>query len=380
MLRYLTAGESHGPALVAVLEGLPAGVPLDLERVNRDLWRRQQGYGRGPRMELEQDRAEVLCGLRAGRTLGSPLAMLIRNREWERWREVFQDPSRGRITRPRPGHADLAGMMKYGFDDARCVLERASARETAARVAVGAVCKQLLEQVGMSVFGYVVQIGPVRASLQDLPWEERWRRAESSPVRCPDPEAERRMVELIDRATARGDTLGGAFEVVARGVPPGLGSYVHWDRRLDGRLAQAIMSVPSVKAVEVGLGAEAAARWGSEVHDEIRYRPGHGLWRPTNFAGGLEGGVTNGQELVVRGFMKPIATLRRPLRSVDLEHMREEAAAVERSDICRVPSGAVIGEAAVAFELARALLEKFGGDSLEEIRRGLRRYLAGLPR
>jgi len=379
MLRYLTAGESHGPALVAILEGLPAGMPLNLERVNRDLRRRQQGYGRGPRMELEQDRVEVLSGLRGGKTMGSPLGLLIRNQEWERWREVFEDPTKGRVTCPRPGHADLAGMMKYGFKDARWVLERASARETAARVAVGAVCKQLLEQLGISVFGYVVQIGPVRADLSGLSWKERWRRAETSPVRCPDPEAERRMMELIDEACARGDTLGGVFEVVARGVPPGLGSYVHWDRRLDGRLAQALMSVPSVKAVEIGLGLEAAERWGSEAHDEIHYLPGRGLVRPTNFAGGLEGGTTNGQDLVVRGAMKPIATLRRPLRSVDLQEMREDLAAVERSDICRVPSGAVIGEAALAFELARAILEKFGEDSLKEIRRNLQAYLKGIP-
>ncbi len=363
-LRLLTAGESHGPALTAVLEGIPAGLPLDVARIDAELARRQRGFGSGGRMAIERDRVEVLGGLLAGETTGAPLALRIENRDWANWRDREIPP----YTVPRPGHADLTGAIKFGHRDLRFSLERASARETAARVAAGAVCRQLLERVGVRVGGYVLSIGPVEARLpEDLPYEARFARAEANDLRCPDPEAAEEMRAAIRAAMAAKDTLGGTFEVVALGVPPGLGSFVQWDRRLDARLAAALMSVPAVKGVEIGLGFRAARRPGSQVHDPIERTPDGRLVRPTNRAGGLEGGVTNGEPVVVRAAMKPIATVLKGLPSVDLATGRPTSTRYERSDFCAVPRAVVVGEAMVCLVLADALLEKVGGDSLDEV-------------
>ena len=385
MLRYLTAGESHGPALTAIVEGLPAGLPVAADYIDRQLARRQQGYGRGKRMAIEQDRVRILAGIRGGKTLGSPVCLQIENRDWANWAETM-DPGPGArtddrvVTRPRPGHADLAGVLKYGHHDVRNVLERASARETAARVAAGSLARRLLEELGIEILGLVVRIGPVAADVPELPRDALRARLEASPVMCPDAVASLRMVEQIDRIRDAGDSLGGVFEVRAYGVPPGLGSYSQWDRRLDGRLAGALMSIQAIKGVEVGLGFAGAARPGSAVQDEIHHAADRGFYRPTNRAGGIEGGVSNGEPIVVRAAMKPIPTLRRPLASVDLVSRAPAEAAFERSDICAVPAAAVIGEAVVAFELARACLEKFGGDSLTELLDNHRRYRAAIGR
>ncbi|MFQ6116670.1 MAG: chorismate synthase [Candidatus Bipolaricaulia bacterium] len=373
-LRYLTAGESHGPALIGVLEGLPAGLAIDREKIDHELERRQGGYGRGGRMAIERDRAEVLSGVRFGRTTGGPLALLIENRDWENWREVmdpFGEPEDYQpVTVPRPGHADLAGALKYGHRDLRDVIERASARETAIRVALGAVAKQLLEFFKIAIASHVVQIHDVQSRVNplelDLPPEELNARAERSPLRCLDPEAEREMIARIDRAKERGDTVGGVFEIITFGVPPGLGSYAHWDRRLDGRIAQALLSIPGMKGVEIGLGFSAAQHWGSEVQDEILYGGGR-FYRRSNNAGGTEGGVSNGEPIIARAAMKPLSTLMRPLGSVDLITKQPKKAHRERSDVCAVPAAAVVGEAVLALVLADLLLEKFGGDSMEEI-------------
>ncbi len=383
MMRFLTAGESHGPALVAIIEGLPADLTLDLTLVDRDLARRQGGWGRGGRMKIESDRVQVLSGLRFGRTLGSPLALLIGNRDFDNWRDkmapVGERPAGlAALTRPRPGHADLPGALKYGHRDLRDVLERASARETAARTAVGAVARQLLAAFGISVIGHVVAVGPVSAR----PWQgdqaDLAAAAEASPVRCADAAAAEAMIRQIDRAREEGDSLGGVVEVLAFGVPVGLGSHVHWDRRLDGRLAAALMSIPAIKGVEVGGGFALAALPGSAVHDEIAYSAQRRYHRLTNRAGGLEGGITNGEALVLRAAMKPIPTLYRPLQSVDMETREQLPAAVERSDVCAVPAAAVVAEAAVAWELACALREKFGGDSVTEMRANFDSYLCSL--
>jgi chorismate synthase len=378
--RFLTAGESHGEALTAIIEGLPAGLPLSEADIDADLARRQRGYGRGGRMKIERDHAHISAGVRWGVTLGSPLTLTIQNRDWENWKDTMAvgDPPAGAsakaVTRPRPGHADLAGAMKYAHRDIRNVLERSSARETTARVAVAGVARRLLREFGITILSHVTEIGGVRIGPLALPWEEIAERAEASEVRCADPEAERAMIEAIDAAKGKGDTLGGVFEVVAVGCPVGLGSYVHWDRKLDGRLAQAFCSIHAIKGAEVGMGFEAARRPGSEVHDEILFDAAGGFTRGTNSAGGLEGGVTNGQPVVVRAAMKPISTLRRPLRSVDLETKEAVEAVVERSDVCAVPAAGVVGEAMMAIVLAEAFLAKFGGDSLDEIRRNYRAY------
>ena len=378
--RFLTAGESHGEALTAVIEGVPAGLLLSEADINEDLARRQRGYGRGGRMKIERDQAHISSGLRWGVTLGSPITLSIQNRDWENWKTTMAvgEPPAGTpskaVTRPRPGHADLAGAMKYGHRDIRNVLERSSARETTARVAVAGVAKRLLAEFGISILSHVIEIGGLRIVPLELPWEEIKRRAEASEVRCADPTAERAMIEAIDQAKATGDTLGGVFEVVALGCPVGLGSYVHWDRKLDGRLAQAFCSIHAIKGAEIGMGFEAARRPGSQVHDEILFDRDAGFSRRTNSAGGLEGGVTNGQPVIVRAVMKPIATLRRPLQSVDVETKEVVEAVVERSDVCAVPAAGVVGEAMMAITLAQAVLEKFGGDSLEEIRRNYRGY------
>ncbi|MGD0500345.1 MAG: chorismate synthase [Bryobacteraceae bacterium] len=384
MLRFETAGESHGECLVATLAGLPAGIPISLDAVNRDLWRRQQGYGRGGRMKIETDRAEIVAGVRRSHTIGAPVAILIRNRDWRNWTEALpvedadgaEEKSRP-VTRPRPGHADLAGAIKYDFHDARYVLERASARETAARVAAGAMAKALLGAFGIEVLSHVIAVGPVLLE-RAAEWGEiaALSRKDEVLLGCVDPETEARMKEVVDEAYRTGDTAGGVFEVVAHGVPPGLGSHATWDARLDGRLAQAIVSIQAVKGVEIGFAAEGAARFGSKVQDTIGYdRAARRFLRGANRAGGLEGGITNGQDVVVRGLLKPISTLRRPLESVDLITREPALAAYERSDVCVVPAAGVAGEAMTALTLAQAFLEKFGGDSLAETRRNFNGYL-----
>ncbi|MGZ8377614.1 MAG: chorismate synthase [Gemmatirosa sp.] len=385
-LRFSTAGESHGPALVAVLEGMPAGLPLLAEHVDADLARRQQGYGRGRRMQIETDRVEFLSGVRAGETLGGPIAMLVRNADWKNWvdvmdpapRETDPDPRRRALTRVRPGHADLTGVLKYERADARDILERASARETTMRVAVGAVCRRLLTELGVRIGSHVVHLGGIDCEPAALP-EDLNAAADASPVRVLDPAAEQAMIARIDEAKRAGNTLGGIVEVVATGLPVGLGSHVSWDRKLDGRLGQAMLSIPAVKGVEVGLGFEAARRSGAEVHDEIALAPGRtragNVRRLTNRAGGLEGGMTNGEPLLVRVAMKPISTLMRPLQTIDVRSAEPAAAAAERSDVTAVPAMGVIAEAMAAFVLAQAVLEKFGGDSLVELRRNVDGYL-----
>ena len=365
MLRFLTAGESHGPCLTAVVEGLPAGLAVDVEAINRDLARRQGGYGRGGRMKIERDRVEILGGVIAGRTTGAPVALRIENRDWANWRDRWAEGDLPRLSVPRPGHADYAGMVKYGLDDARPVLERASARETAARVAVGALAKLLLAAFGVAVGSYVTEIGGVMADVPDRPPAELWALAEASDVRCPDGEAAGRMRAAIDAARQAGDSLGGVFVVVAAGVPVGLGSHVHWDRRLDARLAAAVMSIPAIKGVEIGPAFENARRPGTRVHDEFE-RP---VVRTSNRAGGIEGGMSNGQPIVVRAAMKPIPTTVTPLRSVDLATGQPAQTQYQRSDVCAVPAASVVGEAMVAWVLAEAMVEKVGGDSVKEMGR-----------
>ncbi|MCL6513960.1 MAG: chorismate synthase [Alicyclobacillus sp.] len=378
-MRYLTAGESHGPELTVIIEGFPSGLRVSKQVIDEQLRRRQQGYGRGRRMQIEADEVEITSGVRFGETLGSPITMRILNRDFRNWQDrmaVFGNPPENlkRVTRPRPGHADLAGGLKYGHEDLRNVLERASARNTATQVAAGALARQLLAHFGMEVSADVVEIGGIHA--QHLPddWAKRISAADASPVRCADPEASAQMVARIDEARERGDTVGGVFEVRVKGCPPGLGSHVHWDRKLDGRLAAAVMSIPAIKGVEIGLGFEAARRFGSEVHDPIAHDGQHYV-RSRNSAGGLEGGMTNGEVVVVRGAMKPISTLYRPLMSVDMPTKTPEPAAVERSDYCAVPAASVVAENVVAWVIADAFLEKFGGDSVDEIEDNLAAYL-----
>ena len=383
MLRFLTAGESHGQALVATLDGVPAGLELDFSAIDVQLRRRQGGYGRGRRMAIENDHAEILSGVRQGSTTGAPIALLIRNKDWVNWQQtMFTEPRmpadatgtrKPPVTRPRPGHADLAGAIKYDHDDVRDVLERASARETAARVAIGTIARQLLARFEIHITSHVMTIGDVSLpATRAVSADEARALPDEGPLRCVDPAVEQRMVAAIDAAREAGDTLGGAFEVIVTGIPAGLGSYTQWDRKLDGRLAQAIMCIHAIKAVGIGIGPEVAVRPGSRVHDEILPpldEQGDRLVRPTNNAGGLEGGVTNGEDVRVTGFMKPISTLMKPLRSVDLSTLSEAPAAIERSDVCAVPAAAVVAEAMVAFVIADAFLEKFGGDSLGEIER-----------
>jgi chorismate synthase len=379
-LRWMTTGESHGPRVTAVVDGVVAGLPLVAGDVDTDLARRQRGYGRGGRMKIEHDRVTFTGGVRDGRTLGSPVCMTIENRDFASWAERMGPeplPTRPEpLTRPRPGHADLAGALKFDRDDLRDVLERASARETAARTAVGAVARKLLAELDVDVFAHVLSIGPVRADVSKLSLAEIRERARASDLSCADSDAEAAMREAILSAAHAGDTLGGVFEVVATGVPPGLGSHTHWDRKLDGRLAQALVSIQAVKAVEIGDGWSAAARRGSTVHDPIGYdKKRRRFTRPTNRAGGLEGGVSNGEPIVCRAAMKPLATLKRALPSVDVRTKKPFDAAVERSDVCAVAAASVVGEAMVAVTLAGAVLEKFGGDSLDELRRNVDGFL-----
>jgi chorismate synthase len=362
-LRFLTAGESHGPALMAILEGMPAGLPLRGDDLRADLARRQEGYGRGARMLIEKDTAELLGGVMGGKTTGGPVSLLIRNRDWEKWRDRDIPP----MTVPRPGHADLTGAVKYGYRDLRLSLERASARETAARVAVGAICRRLLSEFGIRVGGYVVEIGGVGADVDGMPYEKRLAAAEESDVSCPDLDASETMRARIRQAMQDKDTLGGVFEVVVLGVPPGLGSHAHWDRRLSGRLMGAVGSIQAIKGVEIGTAFANARRPGTQVHDPIVLKGGR-LRRASNRAAGLEGGITTGEPLVVRAAMKPISTTLTPLKSMDLATGQPAPTQYERSDVCAVPAAAVVGEAMVAFVLADALTEKLGGDSLDEMR------------
>jgi chorismate synthase len=386
MLRFLTAGESHGQALLAILDGIPSGMPLRSEDIDRELARRQMGYGRGARMKIEQDRVQILAGVRHGRTLGSPIGLLIPNRDWENWRtamavEPVEAPEEAlrRVSRPRPGHADLAGALKHGTHDARDVLERASARETTARVAVGAVCRTFLAALGIEVRSHTIALGPVAYEpVAEKTWDEIGA-AEGTALRCADRDLEARMIQEIDRAKAAGDSVGGAFEVVARGVPTGLGSHRHWDQRLSARLMAALGSIPSIRGVTIGAGAQAAAAHGSEFHDPIGYdEAARRFTRPTNHAGGIEGGISNGEEIRARVEVKPLSTLPRPLKSADLVTKEPFDAQVERTDVSAIAAAGVIGEAMTAYVLASASLEKFGGDSLDETARNHRAYVDAL--
>ena len=382
MLRFTTAGESHGRALVAIVEGLPAGLPVDSELIDRELRRRQLGYGRGGRMKIEKDHAEIINGIRHGLTLGSPVTLLIENKDWANWTDVMSSEPRDlapeksrRLSRPRPGHADLAGGLKYDVRDLRNILERASARETTARVACGALAKQLLSAFGVEIRSHVIQLGGIPETPLELTWSQIAAIPDDAPLHCGDSNAEQKMIALIDETRTKGDTLGGVFEVVARGVVPGLGSHTSWDLKLDGRLAQAVMSIPAVKAVAIGAGAEISSLPGSEVHDEIAYNEDTKEFiRETNRAGGLEGGITNGEEVRVRGHLKPLSTLRRALRSVDIDTKEPQSAGFERTDTTAVPAAGVIGESMVALVLASAMREKFGGDSLGEMKRNFDGY------
>ena len=383
MLRYETAGESHGECLVATVTGLPAGVPISLEKINRELWRRQQGYGRGGRMKIETDQAQVVAGVRHSQTIGAPIAIIVQNKDRKNWTEILpvEDYAGSAehvkpVTRPRPGHADLAGGVKYNYRDARYILERASARETTMRVAVGAIAKAFLGEFGIEILSHVIAVGTARLG-RNATWEEIVELSKKDEVLlgCVDAEAEARMKEVVDEAYRTGDTVGGVFEVVAHGLPIGLGSHIAWDTRLDGRLAQAIVSMQAVKGVEVGFAYEGSEAFGSKVQDTIHYnKESREFFRGANRAGGIEGGITNGQDVLVRGLLKPISTLRRPLESVDLATRDPEKAAYERSDVAVVPAAGVIGEAMVAIVLAQAFLEKFGGDSLLETKRNYDGY------
>lgn len=387
MLRYFTSGESHGEALVAFLSGVPAGLSVDAEFIDRELWRRQQGYGRGGRMKIETDKAHLLSGVHHGVTIGSPIAVLLKNKDWENWKESLPvepgDIAKHKpVKSPRPGHADLAGVLKYNFSEARYVLERASARESAARVAIGAIAKLFLRELGIEVLSHVISVGNAEVK-REVSWAdiERLSAKDDVLLSCADPDSEQNMKEEVDKALRTGDSVGGVFEVVARNVPPGLGTYAQWDERLDALLAAAVMSLQAVKAVEIGSGVRAAASPGSQVHDEIAYQAEDSFTRfsrSRNNAGGIEGGISNGQEIRVRGYLKPISTLRRPLQSVDFATREPVKAAYERSDVCVVPAAGVAAEAMVALTLARCALEKFGGDSMVETKRNFNGYLEQL--
>jgi chorismate synthase len=386
MLRYFTAGESHGEGLVAFLSGVPAGLDIDLAFLNRELWRRQQGFGRGGRMKIETDRAHILSGVRHGKTIGSPISILLENKDWKNWEESLPvesgDPEKHkRVASPRPGHADLAGALKYNFPEARYILERASARESAARVAIGAIAKSFLRELGMEVLSHVIAVGRATLANAEVPWEklQELHGRQEVLLNCADPDSEQRMKAEVDHALRTGDSIGGVFEVVAHNVPPGLGTFAQWDERLDGMLAMAVMSLQAVKAVEIGTGVESALSFGSAVHDEIGYNKSNeshftGFTRASNHAGGIEGGISNGQDILVRGYLKPISTLRRPLGSVDFASREPVKAAYERSDVCVVPAAGVAAEAMVALTLARCALEKFGGDSIVETQRNFAGY------
>ncbi|GAB4536037.1 MAG: chorismate synthase [Thermodesulfovibrionia bacterium] len=389
-LRFLTAGESHGRAMTVILEGIPSGLNISPDDINAELRRRQKGYGRGGRMEIEFDTVQILSGIRLGKTIGSPITLLIENRDWQNWKDIMAVEERDidipMVSRPRPGHADLSGAIKYDTHDIRDILERSSARETASRVAAGAVAKRFLSGFGIRIMSYVVEIGGIRAQIPNPTsqvHEERllriFEKAERSPVRCPDKGAENAMIKRIDDARARGDSIGGIFEVIALGVPIGLGSYTQWDKRLNARLAHAVMGIQAIKGVEIGLGFEMSRRSGSEVMDEILYDNSR-FYRRTNNAGGIEGGISNGMPIIIRAGMKPIPTLRNPLSSVDIVTKKRFSATYERSDVCAVPSASIIAEAMTALVIADALLEKFGGDSMKEVMRNYKGYLRQIER
>ncbi|MGZ9586913.1 chorismate synthase [Paenibacillus marinisediminis] len=382
-LRYLTAGETHGPQLTAIIEGMPSNMTVDFEELNFQLHRRQKGYGRGRRMQIEKDTASIVGGVRHGRTTGAPIAIVVENNDWKHWTQIMNvepiegsDEDKRRIHRPRPGHADLNGGLKYNLKDLRNVLERSSARETTVRVAIGAVARQLLAAFGIKVAGQVIRIGEIEAPPNQLSVEELIEQTEASSVRVVDKETEQKMEAYIDQIKADGDSIGGIVECIVEGLPVGLGSYVQYDRKLDGRIAQAVMSINAFKGVEIGIGFEAGILRGSQVHDEILYDEKHGFTRASNRLGGFEGGMTNGMPVVVRGVMKPIPTLYKPLRSVDIDTKEPFTAQVERSDACAVPAASVVMEHVVAWEIAKAFLEKFGGDSMEEIRANYDHYMA----
>jgi len=379
-IRFLTAGESHGRAIVCIVEGIPANLEISSDYINKELERRQRGYGRGGRMLIEKDQVQILSGVRFGKTLGSPIAMLISNRDWENWSEKMavegERPSNvPPFTRPRPGHADLVGGIKYNQRDLRNILERASARETTARTAVGAVCKRFLEELGIKIGSYVVSIGACAPTIEEQDLIRKHQLAEQSLVRFPDPSKDEEFIKVIDKAREMGESLGGVFEVFAVGVPPGLGSHIQWDKRIDGRIAQAILSIHAIKGVEFGMGFEAGRRFGSEVHDEIGWSEEKGYFRYSNNLGGTEGGITNGMPLLVRAVMKPIPTLTKPLRSVDIETKKEVKAGKERSDVVAVPAASIVAEAMLAIVITDALLEKLGGDFMEEIKHRYEAYL-----
>lgn len=380
MLRYLAAGESHGPELTAIVEGLPSGVPLTEEFINTQLARRQGGYGRGGRMQIEKDKVRLTAGVRGGLTTGAPVCLVVENRDWKNWSDVMSPHENARtdmrtVTKPRPGHADLSGAIKYNHRDMRNILERASARETAIRVAATTVGRSLAEQFGIGITGHVTRIGSVTASTFNMTLEEITKNSAVSELSCADFNAGEMMKKEIDIAKQEGDSLGGVFEIVVTGIPVGLGSHVQYDRRLDARLAQAVMSIQAIKGVEIGVGFKAAELPGSQVHDELFYEPSRGFFRETNRAGGIEGGITNGEPIIIRAAMKPIPTLYKPLRSVDFLTREPYEASVERSDVCAVPAAAVVGEAVIGFEIARSLIEKFGGDSLAEMKRNYDSYI-----
>lgn len=381
MMRYLTAGESHGPQLTVVIEGMPSHVPISIDKVNEQLARRQKGHGRGNRMNIEKDRVQVMSGIRFGKTTGAPITLVIENKDWKRWQDIMsvtddvEDPNKRRVSRPRPGHADLNGAIKYNHRDMRNILERSSARETAARVAVGAIARQLLEYCDIDIAGHVVCIGGVgTVPTPDVPLSELRERSEASVVRCIDPQLEKEMIAVIDKAKAEGDSVGGIVEIIVEGVPTGLGSHVQWDRKLDARLARAVMSVQAFKGVEFGIGFEAAQKPGSEVHDEIAWSKERGYYRKTNRLGGFEGGMTSGAPIVVRGVMKPIPTLYKPLKSVDIDSKEEFSASIERSDNCAVPAASVVVEGVVAWEIACALCEQFSSDTFSQLQQNLDDY------
>jgi chorismate synthase len=380
MIRFTTAGESHGQAILAILEGIPSGLNINSEDIDVDLARRQKGYGRGNRMRIETDQVNILSGVRYARTLGSPITLLIYNKDWDNWQSVMSPTSvdiDGKyLQKPRPGHADLVGLIKYGVNDFRDILERASARETAARVAVGSVCRELLKEFGINIYSYVTSIGKVSVNLDTIDKKNISHLAEMSFVRCPNKEASKKMIQAIKQASKNGDTLGGKFKIIAENVPIGLGSHTQWDLKLDGRLAQSLMSIQAIKAVEFGLGTDFAKISGSLAHDEIFYSNKNGFYRTTNRAGGTEGGMSNGQDIEITCTMKPIPSLIKQLKSVNIHTKKTDKAEAVRSDVCAVPAAGVVGEAAVAYELARAMVEKFGGDSLEDMKKNYKTYIS----
>lgn len=380
MIRFSTAGESHGQGIIAILEGIPAGLNINSEDIDVDLARRQKGYGRGQRMKIETDQVTILSGVRFARTLGSPITLYVNNKDWQNWKSLMSptgvDFDDKHLHKPRPGHADLAGLMKYGVHDFRDILERASARETAARVAVGAVCRELLKEFGINIYSYVEEIGGISAKISSVPKNELQHKAEMSFVRCPDPLATKKMIQTIKKAASEGDTLGGKFKVIVENLPVGLGSHTQWDSKLDGRIAQSLISIQAIKAVEFGLGTKFGEVSGSDAHDEIYYSAKKGFYRNTNRAGGTEGGISNGENIEVTCTMKPIPSLSKPLKSVNVHTKKFEKAEAIRSDVCAVPAAGIVAEAAVAFEIAKAMKEKFGGDCMDDMKSSYKSYIS----